>query len=113
MSGAILLKYLGYNVDKLDLADNYLKKTEYWWGADPEHEYMGNPRIQKGINCGFYVWTAPIVDACNRYIDDHAQQIGNERRLKDISGSSFDDLKQYIVSGRPVAVWVTIGFVEP
>lgn len=74
---------------------------------------MGNPRIQKGINCGFYVWTAPIVDACNRYIDDHDQQIGNERRLKDISGSSFDDLKQYIVSGRPVAVWVTIGFVEP
>lgn len=118
VSGAILLKNLGYNVSKTDLADNYLVKSSGWYGADPYHEYMGNPRNQSGASCGFYVYPGPVIDACNLYIEKHPEmvesgQVDNEYQFYDIQNCSFENLLKVIKSGRPVAVWVTIGFREP
>lgn len=118
VSGAILLKHLGYNVSKTDLADNYLVKSSGWYGADPWYEYMGNPRNQSGASCGFYVWQGPVIDACNLYIENHPEmiedgQVDKKYQFIDISGCDFENLLKVIKSGRAVGVWVTIGYVNP
>ena len=118
VSGAILLKHLGYDISKTDLADNYLVKSSGWYKSDPSYEYMGNPRKSSGADCGFYVWQGPVIDACNSYIEDHAEyveskEINEEYHFYDIQGCTFENLLKVIKSDRPVAVWVTIGFVEP
>lgn len=42
-SAAIVLNYLGFDIDKVTLAENYLPMHIPYWEADPEVEFMGSP----------------------------------------------------------------------
>lgn len=103
-SGCILLHDLGYGISKDDLADNYLVKSRGWYGADPYVEYMGNPHGN-----GWYVWQQPVINALNKYL---AEQ-NSEYEAVNVSGQGFEKLKEVINSGRPCAVWVTVGYGWP
>lgn len=107
--GCILLHHYGYDIDKVNLSDNYLKQTETFYGANPDVEFMGNPKIAKGWNCGFYCWQQPVIDALNTYLNEQKSSY----QAIDISGITINQLKEYIKDDKPVAVWVTIGFCEP
>lgn len=109
VSGATLLQALGCPVDKLELADNYLEKTQCWYGADPRTAYMGNPRLCTGPSCGFYVWQEPVISACNRYLADHAPKLAAQYRMQDLTDCAPEMLFASVERGNPVAVW----FEEP
>lgn len=104
---AILLGFYGYKVDKVDLADNYLPKGDFWsgeWGElyapDPEEAYPGHPGIYM---LGYYCYPGVIVDAANSYITAHSLPL----EAYDFSGSTSRRLRTLVDEGVPVIVWCT------
>ena len=67
-----VLRYLGFDADKCQLADHYLPRSERWYGADPDRVYMGNPHLDDGSpETGYYCFAGPIAAAARRYLADH------------------------------------------
>lgn len=102
----ILLRYYGYNADKLDIARNYLPKLDFYWedgemyGADYHNTFAGNPENESSYGC----YAPCIVTAANSYLS--AQ--GASMRAQDISGSDLDSLLTgYIDNDTPVLIWIT------
>lgn len=76
------------------MADVYLPKQYPFYAVNPNVAYMGNPRGN-----GWYCYAQPLVKAINSYLKD----VGNtEYKAKDITGSSVDELKQYVREGNPI-----------
>src|SRR5699024_1202606 len=64
-----VLRFLGFDADKCDLADHYLPRSERWYGADPDKVYMGNPHLDDGSpETGYYCFAGPIVAAADAYL---------------------------------------------
>lgn len=105
----ILLRHLGYDIDKLTLSRNYLPKQEfYWWGgvlygADYETTFAGDPEYSYNA----YGCMAPcIVTTAENYLNDN----GIKAEVKNLSGTPFEQLlSDYIDNDDPVLVWVTYG----
>ncbi|MFS0821197.1 C39 family peptidase [Bacillus sp. 1P02SD] len=101
-----ILNFNGYNVSKLDLADNYLPKEPFktvnnvLYGPDPNKAYAGNPRQWSG----FFSYAPPIVKAAQAYIDE----VGAKLEPIDLSGSSREEIMMELEEGNPVVIWVTL-----
>ncbi len=65
-SAAIVLNYLGFDIDKVTLAENYLPMHILYWEADPEVEFMGSPADE----LSFYCLPGAITTAVNTYLDE-------------------------------------------
>ena len=65
-SAAIVLNYLGFSVDKVTLAEEYLPMHVPYWEADPNLEFMGDPADE----LAFYCLPGAVVTAVNDYLDD-------------------------------------------
>ncbi len=102
---AIVLHYLGEYPDKVSLAENYLVMAEPGT-ASPYEAYLGDPKVSTG-SYGCY---APVIaDAANRYFADK----GNTRKKAiDVSGSTLNELLNFVKNGNPVIVWGTTNLVE-
>lgn len=98
----IALNYLGYNVDKCTMVDQYLPWTTTWDSINTH--FIGDPRSIHGCGCNAPV----IVDTANRYFGDH----GNRHTAVDKTGSSPSELYDLVKSGYPVMVWATIGMQD-
>ncbi len=102
---AILLRYYGYDADKMEIAFTYLPRTEFvttWFGVfggDPETSYCGDP-----AGTGYYCFAAPLKEAADRYLADQ----GSALRAADRTGCSVYDLRALLAGGAPVVVWGTI-----
>jgi len=109
---AAVLNALGYKVSKTEMADQYLPKEEFEWkegklyGANPYKAYAGDPRLERG---GWFVYAPPIVEVADRYIAD----AGGVHHAADISGSSRDEIMEYLKEGVPVVMWVTLNLEKP
>lgn len=107
---AMLLQYAGVQVDKMTLAEQIKKdttplernedRTIKSWG-DPEVGFVGDIT---GKEVGFGVYTGPMLELLGLYMP--------EKGL-DLSHQSFEMLLQSIGQGKPVIMWVTIGFDKP
>lgn len=104
-SAAIVLRYLGFDIDKVTLAENYLPMHIPYWEADPEVEFMGNPADA----LSFYCLPGAIVTAVNDYLAD----VGSDYVAIDISGASVEELYQWVAKGSPVLIWTTLAFSDP
>ena len=104
-SAAIVLNYLGYSIDKVALSENYLSLGIPYWEADPDVEFMGNPADE----LAFYCQPGAIVRAVNAYLSD----MDSDYKAVDISGSSVEELYEWVANGTPVLVWTTRAFSEP
>ena len=104
-SAAIVLNYLGYNADKVTLAEEYLPTHVPYWEADPEMEFMGSPFDE----LAFYCLPGAITTAVNAYL---ANQNSVYSAL-DITGASTSELEMYLAQGTPVLVWTTRAFTDP
>lgn len=96
---AIVLQYLGFSINKVTLADNYLTTAEPGT-ASPFVAYLGDPAIANG---SYGCYAPVIVEAANLYFESTAR--GN--RATDVSGSTLEELYGYIKGGTPVIVWAT------
>lgn len=102
---AIVLRYLGFDVDKTELSDNFLKKEPVGKGTQYDN-FWGNPRSESGYGC-----YAPVIVEC---ANDYLGSEGEDRLLAfDLSGSEFEDLFADIYAGNPVIVWSTVDLKEP
>ena len=110
---AAALATAGYMVDNTTLADEYLPRSESYWGADPEKVYMGNPRLSSANSGnssaqGWYCYEGPILEAANNYLAD--QESLMTAVAENLDRESFmDKLK----SGTPVISWVTTDMTAP
>lgn len=104
-SAAIVLNYLGFEVDKVTLAEEYLPRCVPYWEADPRVEFMGNPEDE----LAFYCLPGAVVTAVNDYLED----VDAGYTAVDISGAAVEELYQWVAGGYPVLVWTTRAFSEP
>lgn len=103
-SAAIVLNYLGFAADKVELAEQYLPKGLYW-EVDPNQAFMGNPADE----LAFYCLPGPVVAAVNAYLET----VGGGYKAADITGAGTEDLYAFVANGLPVLVWTTRAFSDP
>lgn len=109
---ASVLHYYGYDVDKTVLADEYLPKIPFevksgnLYGADPFKAYAGEPRSK---NQGFFSYVPPIIETVNRYF----AKVNGSHQPRDLTGSSSEQLLDYVREGIPVIIWTTINQKDP
>lgn len=95
---ATVLNYLGYDVSKETLADQYLPKAAAG-EANFYEEFVGNPRSKDAYGC----YAGAIVNAANAYL----AAVGSEQRAYDYTGSLMQDILGVVRNGTPVVVWAT------
>ncbi len=106
-----VLNYKGYNAEKTEMADVYLPKEAFYskdgklYGANPYVSYAGNPREKSG----FFSYSPPIIEAANSYLDT----VQGDENPTDISGSTREEITEYLNQGIPVVIWVTLDLSEP
>lgn len=108
----ILLRHLGFDAEKTDLARNYLPTS---WGnvvykdgevyKDSFFDYFIGDPFSRGYGC----FSNAIEKAALEYIEDN----GGGYSVYNISGSEPDILYDYVASGTPVLCWGTDGMIEP
>ena len=100
---AMVLNYYGFEVDKCELADNYLTKGEI--GSTNFYvAFVGSPSDEESFGC-----YAPVIeDTANRYLASK----GSHKKAKAVNGVRFSTLLQYIDKGVPVIVWGTLDCQE-
>lgn len=95
---AIVLNYLGFDVSKETLSDNYLPKADVG-KANFYKEFVGNPRDKDSYGC----YAGAIVNAANSYLASK----GSELKAVDYTGSDFSAVLEKVREGNPVIVWTT------
>lgn len=96
----LLLKY--HNIDvtveeivtKLKKGDSPYRKKGVLYGGDPEVEFIGDPRLKSGYG----VYEKPIIDVANQF----------KSGIKNIKGTSLNDVLKIVKTGKPVQVWASI-----
>lgn len=96
----MLLNHIGFKVDKLVMADNYLPKGEYR-NADFNEVFVGNPREYSAYGC----FSNAIVTAAESFLDKYDKKDAWE--VRNITGCPADALYRSIDSGNPVVVWAS------
>lgn len=104
-SATIALNYLGFNVDKVTMADKYLKCGNPYYETDPNEAYMGDPH-----SVGWYCFAPVIEEAVNKYLNDKGDDV---YIAYDITGADTDELKKLVDKGTPVIFWGTLYFNKP
>lgn len=100
---AMLLNYLGFDIDKTELCDEYLD-INYDYTENFSEAYIGNPRNGSGYGCYYPV----IMDTADKYLDDMESNL----KIYDLSGEDFQDLFYYIAEDNPVVIWASMSLVD-
>lgn len=101
----MLLNYIGFDVDKLTLADEYLPKGEYR-KADFNKFFVGNPRNRQAYGCTANV----IAETAENFLRDY--DTDNKWQVVNITGRSPEMLYSAVKCGYPVVVWGSINMGE-
>ncbi|MGN1415912.1 MAG: C39 family peptidase [Oscillospiraceae bacterium] len=97
----MLLNYMGYDVDKLTMADKYLPKGEYR-NSDFYEVFVGDPRSYSAYGC----FSKPIAQAAESYLEDNGEL--DKWDVRNITGCTVDSLYAAIDRGYPVVVWASM-----
>lgn len=100
---ATVLNYYGFNIDKVELCDNFLTIDPYAEYTFNE-AYVGNPKSPDGFGC----YAPVIAETAEKYFES----IDAEWRALNISETDFQDLFYQIEKGRPVIVWASMGLMD-
>lgn len=95
-----VLNYLGYNVDKETIADDFLPKGNVG-KVDPNFYFAGDPHSASGYGC----FAPAIVDTAEAYFES----IDSESYALDISGMDIQDIiTEYLYRYKqPVVIWAS------
>lgn len=105
-SASAVLQYLGFDVDKLYLTDNYLEwDSEFTYdenkdsvGPDPYKVFAGNP-----YNWGYGCFAPVIINSLNRFFADN----GFSYEALSIENVNEADIEKLINEGVPMIVWAS------
>lgn len=100
----MLLNYIGYDIDKVTLADNYLRLGTT---ADStvSDAFVGNPHSYQSYGCFIPV----IIDCAVDYLK--TQDV--HEKIYNYTGSSFRSILKNVANGHPCMVWGTNSMLEP
>ena len=101
----MLLNYIGFDVDKLTLADEYLPKGEYR-KTDFNKVFVGDPRSRNAYGCTASV----IAETAEKFLNDYDTE--NKWQVVNITGCSPEMLYSAVKNGNPVVVWGSINMDE-
>ena len=100
-----VLNYWGYDVDKCDLADNYLHKESGGGEYTMYEAFLGTPYDSNAFGC-----YAPVIkDAAEKYIARQPEKM----QVADISGNSIEKVYACVAQGYPVVIWSTMYLHDP
>lgn len=100
---AVVLNYCGFDIDKVELCDNFLRvESEAKYTFD--EAYIGNPKSDNGFGC----YAPVIADAADKYF----KSIDAQWRAMNLTGTDFEDLFYQIEKGRPVVIWASMGLKD-
>lgn len=102
VSLAIVLDYLGYEIDPMTLFNEYMPNGK-WGKVNPFYAYVGSPTNRTGYGC----YAPCVVTTANDYLTEE----NSARRARNVSGSSMYQLLGYVWSGYPVVIWGTLNMV--
>ena len=94
-----LLNYLGFDIDKVTLADEFMPMDNVGVST-MMHAYIGDPKSEEGFGC-----SAPVIV---QTADDYFESILSPCYAVDMTGRSLKELLYQVAQGRPVIVWSTI-----
>lgn len=100
---AIILNYLGYDVDKVYLSDNFLPKGEIG-ETHPDVAFIGNPKDSNSFGAN-----APVLE---KTANDYLDYMQSNYNAYNVSSSDFTELLKYINDGYPVMIWGTMYMQE-
>jgi len=95
VSLAIVLNYLGYDIDPLTLYYNYMPKSPYLAG-DPWTTYVGNA-TGLGLGC----FASCVAKTGNHYLG----YLGAQNRVYTANNLEMSEYEKYIDQGMPVIFW--------
>lgn len=109
-SVAMLLRYAGLNVGKMELSNQITKDSDALretrtgvithWG-NPNHGFVGD---MTGKTKGYAVYHSPTEQMMKRYLG---------RRTLNLTGSPFEVVLDQVTNHKPVVVWTTSHFSKP
>jgi len=94
----IVLNFLGYYVDKEDMAIDYLEKSAPFEGSFNDY-FIGSPWDEYSWGC----YAPVITKSANNFLNDHNSKL----TAYNITGYSMEDLCILLASGSPVIVWTS------
>lgn len=100
---AMVLNYLGYDISKTELAQNYLEK-DYSGKEGFDTAFIGDPAWDTGYGC----FAPVIVKAAQQFLNEHDMLY----TAWDISGTEFKELYEYINKDIPVIIWCSMGLMD-
>lgn len=98
-----VLNYIGYNVSKMTMAEEYLPKCDLGYGSFWDY-FLGDPTNEYSFGC----YASPIVLAANSYL----KQQGNKYTAYNYSESGFETFLKEIEAGNPIILWSTMYLQE-
>lgn len=94
------LRYIGYDIEKTEIADNYLiYDDDIFWG------FAGDPYSYNGAG----IYPPGLTNTANYFFELN----GEKHSAVNTMGYSLDELYRLIDNGYPVLVWTTMDFWEP
>lgn len=100
------MRYLGFELGKCELADQYLPKTWDFMG-DVRYVFLGDPRDRESAGC----YAPCIVTTAEKYLED--KELSDVWQVLNLTDSEPEKLYDYVAKGTPVLVWVTSSMREP
>lgn len=100
VSLTMILNYLGYNLDKTDIVDDYLV-----YSGNFVMGYSGNPY---SYDVGGGIYAPGMTITANSFFEAN----GNRHYAENVTGTDFDTLLEYVAEGHPVLIWSTISMMS-
>ncbi len=104
--------YYGFLIDKIKMSDYYLYQSPIVtvnnrrYGPDPNIGYAGSPKNAKN---GWYAFAGPIEQAAKVA----SKSLDTRLKTENVSGSTVEEIDNWLKQGVPVIMWVTLNLEEP
>ncbi len=100
VSLTMILNYLGYDLDKTHIVDEYLV-----YSGNFVMGYCGDPySYSTGGGC----YAPGMTITANNFLEAN----GDEHTAYNITGTDFDTLLEYVAEGHPILIWSTINMAD-
>ncbi|MGN1137692.1 MAG: C39 family peptidase [Oscillospiraceae bacterium] len=103
---AMLLDYIGFESDKVVIAEKYLEKGKYR-ASDPNEVFVGEPTSTFAYGC----YADVIVKSAKKFLEEN--DTDKVWEVRNITGCDTKALYSAVGNGCPVIVWATVDMKAP